>query len=154
MLLKESFSTIPNTEFNTQMIEMIALEDKTLKLLDNDFNLSVWAYLLPTYRIHTQIDEPNKTTIERVRMLKLKASLGCSELKADAWNTRISRARNAINNVLPKGTILVTKPDGDDLLLMFMSAHTLDEAHKLVTQHFEGVPTIDKLLASFGVFSV
>lgn len=152
-LLKKNFDVVPNTEFNTQMIEMIASEEITLQLLDNDFALGIWVYLLPTYRIHLN-DNTSKTTSVSINLEVFKGLLKCQELKADTWNTRLSRARNQINSLLPKGTIMVTKVINDDISLMFMTADNLEDAHKLVIEHFEGVSTIDKLLASFGVLSV
>lgn len=135
------------------MIEMIATEDKTLKLMDNDFILSVWAYLLPTYRLHTSSEAPNVKTTQDVDVHDLKRILRCEDIKHDTWNTRLSRARSSINEVLPKGTILSTKVEGNKLTFMFMTADSLEEAHKMIVESFESMPTIDKLLASFGLLT-
>lgn len=156
--LEESYKSLMETfgvEYiiDIDIMSRVAQQKETVMLIDNDRAISLWARLLSTYKEH--LANPNESKVTTIELPNdvLHTILVNDGSSKGKYKSAFSRAKNAINDVLPVGITMVCQVHKDVTKFIFISASSNEVAHSLLVQvGCTALTTIDKILAQMGFY--
>lgn len=156
--LEESYDTLTETFgvdyiVDVDIMKRVAKTKETVMLIDNDRAISLWARLISTYKEHLSNPKESKVTFIEIPNDTLRSILVQGEYTKGKYKSAFSRARNAINNVLPTGVHMVCQVHKGHTKFIFISASSNEVAHTLLVQAgCTALSTIDKVLVQMGFY--